>query len=106
MDEGTNELMQGVIKYWVLISAVCSFVGIIFAQIIAYQIFKAYMSWQISQLSTDINGVGAKVRDVEKKVDEHEIEQILRQGDLQQRIAELEGMLSVMVIPRQKNGEA
>lgn len=74
----------------------------IVTQIISYQKLKMH----VDGLLKSINGVGQKLREVEKKADEHELEQILRLSHLQERISHLEGLIEGIYKPKQKNGHA
>jgi len=94
-----SELIQKSFENW---SMLVGFAGFIIAQIISYNRLK----WHVDGLLKSINNVGSKVRDIEKKIDQNEIEQLLRVSDIKSDISKIEGILEGIYKPRPTNGRA
>lgn len=99
MDEGVKSLAQSALEFWPVISTIGIFLA---GQVLSYIKLKSH----VDGLLKGLNGVGQKLKSLDDKVDECEIENILRMSEIQQRISRIEGMLEAIYKPKIKNGEA
>lgn len=87
-------------------TAIFGFISFMAVQIISYNKLK----WQVDQLDKHLNGIGAKVRDIDKKVGEYHVEEILRQSSVSERITCIEKDIDILLDRRHhakaKNGIA
>ncbi len=69
-------------KFWITL------LGPIIAFIITHVVAYNKMKWEIKDVQNDINGVGFKAREIEKKADSYHMEIV-------QRVSKIEGILQV-----------
>jgi len=96
MPDELNTLTQLIFKY---LPPIFLFLG---TQVVGYLKIK----WQVEGILKHINGIGAKVRDVEKKIEEYHIEEVLRHSHALEQIAYIKGELSGIYKPKPTNGQA
>lgn len=97
-----SEAIEGTLKYWILLAAAGNFCVVLVTGIVAYN----KMKWRVDDAVSDINGIGAIVKEVKKTVTDNHIEDLRTTASTLVRVAHVEGLLEGLFKPRHKDGHA